>query len=774
MSSLKEAFANLDSLQASFYIDQQTKYQEYEPNRLLPDKMKGNLGPGIIGTALDNLASYDPYTGRTTQRFTAAGLNKVLQGEADTTDAEKQCRNYMGLSGLEQLIRDNADNPNNPVRCGWRYKPSRSGLVAEIAQGALGTRKGPINNNAVEDKLGDGILWIWNLEDARKRMLRDIANALGPGTSLNVLNSIQGGALAGKFAYCASSRRIIPVNAQGKPLYPNDQTLNCGVSNIITDPAQIPSSAGGDRNGVQSGQATALASLQTCATARNTPLSRDCFLQAIKNNGCSDGGTLYQALQLVNPAESRWDNFLQMQPSFTNYQSMQGGNAITDELFKKNMGKWEMAVNDVSNLHKAMMSSSDPYVRISAQDLCTTAGKFDNYDFCSDITDDTKIESTQLNCIQSYWQQQNGKPAGKAYPTKKVFDVALGTNIRTWGDYKIAVNKLRDDTNNPDPYIQRNALYNFYGVKVGTVAFAPNNLDGAEVDTSAPCLGVGKPSADNNIRVYTKQECDKLNGNWYNNGECVMQTGGSYSWNCRYLNAQEPKSSLIAWFDANDGSTLTIDTKNGVRDWVDKSGKGNNIRQNNVANRPVYGLDNNNAYIRFNGNNSSLPLPNAIQLVKGYFTIFMVEQRESDKSYNCLMGGSEYGANRNLVLGYRSNTDAMMAFWGNDLDGAIEAYRPGESARIWCFHFNTSGRAIYINGRKVAADGNKSGLVSWTGGSIGVYASSYYQGKISEILIYNPSLDNDAKRVKIEGYLANKWGITGSLDSSHPYKTVAP
>jgi len=30
------------------------------------------------------------------------------------------------------------------------------------------------------------------------------------------------------------------------------------------------------------------------------------------------------------------------------------------------------------------------------------------------------------------------------------------------------------------------------------------------------------------------------------------------------------------------------------------------------------------------------------------------------------------------------------------------------------------------------------------------------------------------ERQKAEGYLAHKWGLTGSLDSGHPYKSSSP
>ena len=30
------------------------------------------------------------------------------------------------------------------------------------------------------------------------------------------------------------------------------------------------------------------------------------------------------------------------------------------------------------------------------------------------------------------------------------------------------------------------------------------------------------------IKLYTKDQCDALGGNWYENGECLKKEGGSY------------------------------------------------------------------------------------------------------------------------------------------------------------------------------------------------------------------------------------------------------
>ena len=568
---------------------------------------------------------------------------------------------------------------------------------------------------------------------------------------------------------------ITGFNTDGTPKYPKDTTLGCPPSAIFTDPAKSPPPPD-NQNGVQASQGATIQPLIDCSQAGNSvALTRDCFLQAVKNNGCSDDGTLYQSLQLANGGDSRWDGYLGNQRAFQTYQSRQGANSITDSLFKKNAGKWETAIADVMRIQTAMTQSSDPYVKVSAKDLCVQSGFFDSYDFCQDIADTTDIQSVDSQCIKNYWQENSGKPAGTAYPSSKKFDSVLGI-IRTWLDYKTAVATLKLNTTSSDPTLQRKSMNAFYGVRVGTQAFTPKTVNSSTLEPTPPCYEYGQPSADKSVRLYSQNECtNQLDGNYMTDGQCYKKTGGSYSWDCRYLNAADSSNTLVLWLDANDGSTLVIDGRGGVKSWNDKSGKGNNISQMDVGSRPTY-TSSTLPYINFNGS-AFLPLPNAFNLVKGFFTIFIVEQRTSAKDYNCLLGGTQGGTNLNLVVGYRHDRDVMMAFYGNDLDinPGCEAFKQGsEPQRIWCLHFSSSGRAIYINGTKVGSDKNTSPLINWEGGMIGNFAGNFYTGNISEVLFYNTALDSDAKRQKVEGYLANKWGLQGNLDTKHPYKFVSP
>jgi len=80
------------------------------------------------------------------------------------------------------------------------------------------------------------------------------------------------------------------------------------------------------------------------------------------------------------------------------------------------------------------------------------------------------------------------------------------------------------------------------GVQVSKTAYECLNPPPAPVYTpdGVNCGNYGYPSELNDIRLYKKEECDALTGNWYGNGECLKRKGGSFSWDCRTLNLPKP------------------------------------------------------------------------------------------------------------------------------------------------------------------------------------------------------------------------------------------
>lgn len=760
------------SLQDAFYRGQQNKYNVTEPNRFLPDSIKGDLGDSVVNNALNALGVFDPYTESTIKPFSVEGARALFQGTPKDVAELTRCRQYSGLQGLEQLIRDTQDNPNIPVRCGWRYKKTPGSVIPEVSQGALGMAKGPLDETNPLDQVGRGVEWLWDLKSAQKRILNDVAREGKTGEFLKISDSLGNGEFKGKFAYCTRTKKMIPILRNRRPMFPNDPQNTCPRLDLITEPGRVPPPS--TNNALANFQQVAFRELANCADTRKNPsLSRDCLLQAVKNNGCSIDGTLYTSLQGVDPNQPRWDANLKSQISFQAYQSKQGDNGLTEKLFQRGMSDWNAAVKEVSKLKMAAQSSGDPYIRVAAKDLCTSRGSFDTYNFCAEIADGAPIQSVELSCLQRFWQEQNGKPAGQLYPKTTKLDPQLGT-INTYGDYKAAVNRLVTMTKSNDPVVQRKAVNNLMGIKVNAMPFTPKNISQTEPDMTAPCYGLGVANADRSRRLYTKTECDQLGGNHSPSGECFIKTGGSYSMNCRYLNNQQD-TSLKFWIDAMDASTLTIDGKNGIREWKDKSGQNRNMIQNSNFQRPTYTKASIYGGIEFSGDNQFLEIPNPNPMIQNQFTIFIVEQRKRGGS-NYLLGGTQMDFSRNLHVGYRDDTVATMAFWANDTDFFVPAYRgSNEMPRIWTLRYGPGGRRIFIDGAEARVRNNNDNqpLRSWNGAALGRAVTSFYKGIVYEFLIYDIALDDDSIR-KVEGHLAHKWGIPAALPNGHPFKNTPP
>lgn len=711
---MREAFSNPSDAQSSFYAEQQVRFQEVEPNRFLSDKIKAPLGLQVTNAALTQFDKYDPYTETVSNRFSAAGLSQILQGQADTTEEEKRCREFMGIQGVNQAISEQESEPNLPIRCGWRYKRSPGGGLPLVSQGALGTVNGPLN--ARRDPLGNGVEWFWNLKKVQDRHAKDYRRAI-PSTA-DGLRAAQ--LVLPNTAWCASSLTFISVDRNGNPL----PGYSCPQNRIVTNPANFQAPVMTAASSMATTNATALTNCMV--RGANPSLGRDCLLQAIKTNGCSTDGTLYQAIESAKANASSYSTFLERQPSFLTYQSKQGANAITQDMFNKDRGTWELATREIQKIQRATQNASDPSVRVAAQDLCLTSGLFDEYDFCSDITESAAIDSVDLKCMQGYWQEQNGKPAGLLYPSRKTLKPELGT-IRTWGDFRKAVDELKRNTESTNPVEQRKAINNFLGVSVTTIGFSPLNVD--EVSEQI---------------LMNRRAGPGMEGN-----------------------------PLQFWMDAMDGATLAIDSANRVQQWEDKSRKGNTVVQNSVGNRPVYTRVGNPA-LEFNGSSSFLAIPNADRLVRGSnFTVFIVERRKSSKGNNFFLGGTIGGRNNNLVLGYIADVVVRFAFFANDTDANVPSFQgSNEPFRLWAFEKTASGRSIYLNGVRIGGDSNTEVLNGWTGGAIGRFGGIFYEGSICEVLLYNPGLPSS--RPKIEGYLAHKWGLAGNLPWNHAYKARGP
>jgi hypothetical protein len=84
--------------------------------------------------------------------------------------------------------------------------------------------------------------------------------------------------------------------------------------------------------------------------------------------------------------------------------------------------------------------------------------------------------------------------------------------------------------------------------------------------------------------------------------------------------------------------------------------------------------------------------------------------------------------------------------------------------------YTPSSFSPYINGSNVTA------LSGTTAAATGLFIggpSNYFNGSLSELLIYSQTLTN-SQRQQVEGYLTSKWNLGSQIISTHPFKTLPP
>jgi hypothetical protein len=232
-------------------------------------------------------------------------------------------------------------------------------------------------------------------------------------------------------------------------------------------------------------------------------------------------------------------------------------------------------------------------------------------------------------------------------------------------------------------------------------------------------------------------------------------------------------SGCSLWLDAADRNTLTVSGSN-VSSWRDKSGNNNNATQATVANQPTTGtLLNGLNVLNFTGTQPYFSFPTISYTNITVFTIFRNTTLRAYSSplfigpffffYTNGAGNSVIGTGR---LGV------------ND-EGVISQAAAGiTTTNYLLYSLNLTVGAtdivnFYINGTNAANfNGAASGGRSYyqVGSTDGVGATT---GFTAEILVYNGVLNN-SQRQQVEGYLAWKWGLQGSLPATHPFKNWPP
>jgi hypothetical protein len=243
-------------------------------------------------------------------------------------------------------------------------------------------------------------------------------------------------------------------------------------------------------------------------------------------------------------------------------------------------------------------------------------------------------------------------------------------------------------------------------------------------------------------------------------------------------------SGCALWLDAADPAGTGIAPANGsiISSWVDKSGTGNN---GTSYGNPTFVTSafNGKPSISFNG--STQRFVGAITNTGNTVSVFAIVSMNS---------GGQWG--RICSLAVTNNYDGgvsslyFIPLIRNSTNQSIQSGRFQGSANVnvspVAITYNVPFQAasivngttniLYLNGTS-AGSAASTGNFGYTAYGIGAQPSDlqpeYFQGFISEIIVYNSALTT-IQRQQIEGYLAWKWGLQSSLINTNPYYSAAP
>jgi Concanavalin A-like lectin/glucanases superfamily len=222
------------------------------------------------------------------------------------------------------------------------------------------------------------------------------------------------------------------------------------------------------------------------------------------------------------------------------------------------------------------------------------------------------------------------------------------------------------------------------------------------------------------------------------------------------------------WLDGADPAGTGSAPASGatVATWVDKSGNGYN---GTAVGSPTYSSK---GILLTRSSSQYFTLPNSTYPSGANpYSIFMAFNLNS-YSVAGFVGAGDYSTTWGTIAVRGNASQSIQLYWWGDSGNLLTTNTfTLNTPNILCTTGTSTARAIYLNAQTPTTDtqtGPRNQLT--TGNTIGrAYpADGTLDGYISEVLVYNSVLTT-TQRQAVEGYLAWKWGLQGSLPSTHPY-----
>lgn len=225
---------------------------------------------------------------------------------------------------------------------------------------------------------------------------------------------------------------------------------------------------------------------------------------------------------------------------------------------------------------------------------------------------------------------------------------------------------------------------------------------------------------------------------------------------------------LVGWYAADDIASLVLSGAN-VTNWHDRSGAGNHLAYNLA--QPTFGLtglygQNRPAVVwSASANDAGLVTASAVTVRQvGLVAAYTSGASSWTAGFQGLYSRTDLASTSEIGLAGDSSGANWLAT-NNYLtrNGAAEVQLTGGNAALPL-------PAAVLVARLAAAP--TAGL-RFLLGRDRMFTGRGWSGPISEVVAVSAALST-GDRQKLEGYLAWRWGLQGSLDAAHPYKSVRP
>jgi len=259
--------------------------------------------------------------------------------------------------------------------------------------------------------------------------------------------------------------------------------------------------------------------------------------------------------------------------------------------------------------------------------------------------------------------------------------------------------------------------------------------------------------------------------------------GGPALWTPTQLGA-----ALALWLDASDAATVVLNGTD-VAQWNDKSGNSRDFSQAVAGDQPAYSLASINGLntLSFDGISDAIGRVAETWAYNYPINVFAIFKATAfTAGYNGLFGFYTSAGATTAGFGAFIKSDGKSAVYATDTTNGQPNY---DGTGALTYLINTGyifGATIGDNDFTSFGDGFPDGSATgtWTlrsnlgSGDVNVGSdprfSRWTEWQIGEAVISTGGAISVADRQKMEGYLAWKWGLEGSLPANHPYKNAPP